>query len=155
MIDPGAVLIEEAAHLGHVEEPVRVSRAIGKQIPRHVREILAESALTLNPLSGIRGSSVKVIESLTAGRICISTTEGARGLLEANHRGLVTADTVAATMSPILRLLRNPAERHNLEQPCAATLARHYWPNCAEVQVRLYYRLLGAQPPAVAAGSGR
>ena len=110
-----------------------------------VEQQLAECAMTINPLTNIRGSAVKVIESLTAGRICISTTEGARGLLEANHRGLVTADTVAQTMNPLLRLLKNPVERHNLEQPYAANLARHYWPNCAEVQIRLYYRLLGAE----------
>ncbi|MEO6566094.1 MAG: glycosyltransferase, partial [Casimicrobiaceae bacterium] len=41
--------------------------------------LLAQCTLTINPLSGIRGSAVKIAESLVAGRVCVSTVEGARG----------------------------------------------------------------------------
>ena len=55
-----------------------------------VAALLSASALTLNPLTGIRGSSIKVIESLAAGRVCVSTGDGARGFIDAGFAGLVT-----------------------------------------------------------------
>ena len=48
-----------------------------------VPALLAQCALTINPLAGIRGSAVKLVEALAAGRVCVSTADGARGFREA------------------------------------------------------------------------
>jgi glycosyltransferase involved in cell wall biosynthesis len=107
-----------------------------------VRELLSQSALTLNPLSGIRGSSVKVIESLAAGRACVSTEEGARGFIDAGLRGLVTVRDVAAMAQPIIGLLEDREQRRRIETPDPARLARFLWQHCAAIQSDLYRSLL-------------
>jgi GT2 family glycosyltransferase/glycosyltransferase involved in cell wall biosynthesis len=107
-----------------------------------VRELLGESALTLNPLSGIRGSSVKVIESLAAGRACVSTEDGARGFLGAGLRGLITVPDVHAMIEPIISLLEDHERRRHIEAPDDTLLSRFRWQHCAGIQGDLYRHLL-------------
>ena len=108
----------------------------------NVHELLQQSALTLNPLSGIRGSSIKVIESLTAGRACVSTQEGARGFTNAGLCGLITVEDVAAMARPIIRLLQDAEQRRRIELPDVARLERFQWRHCATIQSKLYRNLL-------------
>ena len=110
-----------------------------------VVQLLQASALTINPLQGIRGSAIKVIESLTAGRVCVSTVEGARGFRDAAFSGLVTVDTIEQMVGPIISLLRNSAERHRREQPIASQLAPYQWQHCAAIQRSLYTELLASR----------
>ena len=107
-----------------------------------VREILSASALTLNPLSGIRGSSVKVVESLAAGRACVSTEDGARGFSDAGLRGLITVPDVRAMIGPIIDLLEDPERRRRIEAPDLSRLSRFRWQHCAGIQGDLYRNLL-------------
>ena len=107
-----------------------------------IRELLAESALTLNPLSGIRGSSIKVIESLAAGRACVSTEEGARGFLSAGLAGLITVPDVHAMIEPIISLLVDHQQRRSIESPDASLLSRFRWQSSAGIQGDLYRHLL-------------
>jgi glycosyltransferase involved in cell wall biosynthesis len=108
-----------------------------------VADLLAQCALTVNPLQGIRGSSIKLIESLTAGRACVSTAEGARGFRDAGLEGLVVADDVAAMAAPIIGLLQDAEERHRVETPDPLRLAQYQWDRCAAMQKALYARLTG------------
>jgi GT2 family glycosyltransferase len=107
-----------------------------------VATALAECSLTINPLVAIRGSSVKVIESLSAGRVCVSTEDGARGFLGDGLPGLVTVAAIHDMTDPIIRLLENPTERHRLEMPDTERLARYQWQRAAAEQARLYTELL-------------
>src|SRR5262249_3747466 len=109
-----------------------------------VSELLRESAVSINPLSEIRGSSVKVIESLAAGRACVSTKEGARGFLDAGFSGLITTTDVAAMAEPIIGLLNDAVLRHRIEIPDAARLEPFQWQHCAGIQAALYRSLLEA-----------
>ncbi|MEP6656406.1 MAG: glycosyltransferase [Betaproteobacteria bacterium] len=115
-----------------------------------VPSLLAASALTINPLRGIRGSAVKLVESLTAGRVCVSTEEGARGFGGADLSGLVTVRDVAAMAEPIIRLLSDATERHRRETPVTERLRGFQWESCAELQRRLYASLLRAPSPSSA-----
>jgi GT2 family glycosyltransferase/glycosyltransferase involved in cell wall biosynthesis len=110
-----------------------------------VGALLRDSAVTINPLSGIRGSSVKVIESLAAGRACVSTKEGARGFLDAGFSGLITTTDVAAMAEPIIDLLDDAELRHRIEMPDAARLEPFQWQHCAGIQAALYGSLLDAR----------
>jgi glycosyltransferase involved in cell wall biosynthesis len=107
-----------------------------------VPELLAASALTLNPLTGIRGSAVKIAESLAAGRVCVSTEDGARGFAETPPTALLVVPDVAAMAAPIVRLLTQPATRHAMETPDPEALARHSWQHGAGVLANLYRDLL-------------
>ena len=110
-----------------------------------VAALLDASALTVNPLTHIRGSSIKLIESLTAGRACVSTIDGARGFRAEGFGGLVLADNIMSMAEPIVRLLRDSSLRHRIETPDASRLARYQWANSAQQQRALYERLLGPE----------
>jgi glycosyltransferase involved in cell wall biosynthesis len=107
-----------------------------------VAAFLDASALTINPQADIRGSSIKVIESLTAGRACVSTVDGARGFRDAGLAGLVLAQDVASMADPIIALLRDSTWRHRIEAPDASRLVRYQWSHSAQLQRALYDSLL-------------
>lgn len=88
----------------------------------------ATASLCLNPLQGIRGSALKAIEALAAGRICVSTREGARGLLDAGFPGLRVVEEVAEMADEILSLLADSRRRHALERFDAVRLGDWSWP---------------------------
>jgi glycosyltransferase involved in cell wall biosynthesis len=112
-----------------------------------VPEILRRAVLTINPLTGIRGSAVKLIEALSAGRVCVSTVDGARGFVAAGFAGLVTAGDVAAMAEPIIALLADADRRHALEHSDRGRLAAFQWPRCAAIQRALYDQLLDRDHP--------
>ena len=102
----------------------------GVQVSGHrddVPALLAQCALTINPLAQIRGSAVKLVESLAAGRVCVTTTSGARGFAAGAPRGLVLVPDVAAMAEPIVDLLTHPERRHALEFPARGALDRYAW----------------------------
>jgi glycosyltransferase involved in cell wall biosynthesis len=103
---------------------------------------LAACSLSINPLRAIRGSPVKLIESLLAGRICVSTRDGARGFADAGLEGLVLADDIAAMADSIAALLDNPGERHRRERADDSRLDAFTWDAMADKQMALYERLL-------------
>jgi len=74
------------------------SRSLGHR--DDVPQLLSECALTINPLAGIRGSAVKLVESLAAGRACVSTSAGARGFLDDVPPGLVAVPDVPSMAAP-------------------------------------------------------
>lgn len=91
-----------------------------------VQHLLTQAALAINPLGGIRGSAVKLVETLAAGRICVSTADGARGFA-GGVPGLVVAPHVAAMAEPIVALLGDASRRHALERPDPACLDAFGW----------------------------
>jgi GT2 family glycosyltransferase len=107
-----------------------------------VPDLLRAATLTINPLTGIRGSAVKLIESLSAGRVCVSTEDGARGFGADRLAGLVAVADVASMAAPIVALLADVGHRHRLEMQDRGRLADHQWERCAERQRRLYEALL-------------
>jgi len=103
---------------------------------------LRDCTLSINPQRDIRGSSIKLIESLLAGRVCVSTTDGARGFGDAHLEGLVCASDIAAMATPIVTLLADEAERHRREQADHARLDAYTWDAVAQRQHSLYCDLL-------------
>ena len=89
--------------------------------------IYAAATLCLNPLTAIRGSALKAIEALAAGRMCVSTREGARGLTHLELPGLQLTDSVAAMAAAIGELLDDASQRHRRERFDAKRLAAFAW----------------------------
>ena len=106
--------------------------------------LLRASALSINPLVGIRGSAIKLVESLLAGRVCISTRDGARGFAAGSPSALRSVDDVPAIGPAAVELLTDSGLRHSLEAPAARELAEFTWERCAERQATVYARLLEA-----------
>lgn len=117
---------------------VRVANSVG-----NVSTWLERCALTINPLTGTRGSSVKLIESLAAGRLCVSTSEGARGFREATLSQLIVVDSVENMFEPILELIQDEPLRLELETIRPLELEPYSWTQSALAQERIYRRLLG------------
>ncbi|WP_157578781.1 glycosyltransferase [Rudaea cellulosilytica] len=104
---------------------------------------LAECTVSINPQYDIRGSSIKLIESLLARRVCVSTAAGARGFAREGLQGLVTADDVAGMAAPISALLADAGHRHYIENADDAKLDTHTWDAVAQQQFTLYQQLQG------------
>ena len=78
--------------------------------------LLEQCALTINPISGNRGSCLKVVESLAAGRVCVSTREGARGFLEFGFPSLLAYESIDDFTQPLRKLLGDAGYRRSLER---------------------------------------
>ncbi|MGE5617224.1 MAG: glycosyltransferase [Bacillota bacterium] len=146
---PGTRLVvlggDEAAQVANGET---IFRQEGVEVLAHredVPELLAAAALTVNPLRGIRGSAIKLIESLMAGRVCVTTREGARGFEDRALPGLVAVEDVSAMVEPIVSLLRDDEERHRREAPADEALAAFTWERCAAQQHALYASFLAGE----------
>lgn len=98
-------------------------------------------AVTINPLEWNRGACLKVIESLAAGRVCVSTDAGARGYRGAGFPGLIVVPEVEDMLAPLLHLLQDPGTRHRLERP-EPDLLRPYTHEAIGQQLLLTYRSL-------------
>ncbi len=105
------------------------------------RLLLDQCAITINPLYGVRGSCLKVAESIVAGRVCVSTTEGARGFLGREIPALVAVERVTDFEAPIRLLLSDAAWRRSLEKPSPAVLDVCSWENGARELRSLYSRM--------------
>ncbi len=105
-----------------------------------VQPYLQSCSVSINPDRSVRGSSLKVIESLAAGRVCVSTRDGARGLTSANLPSLVIVNEDDFA-NRIIRLLVEVDYRHRLEVPTEA-LHQYSWQRASEEQAGIYRSLL-------------
>lgn len=108
-----------------------------------VAPLLRSAAFTINPQPTLRGSSIKVLESLAHGRICLSTTAGARGHRSLGLPGLVCRESVDEFAGVAITLLGDAGMRHQLERPDAGALSRASWSACAGPLRALVRGLIG------------
>jgi GT2 family glycosyltransferase len=104
----------------------RPSIQVVESVPE-IRDLYEDCAMTINPQPELRGSSLKVIESVAAGRVCVSTTAGARGWLDHHFASLIAVDRVEDFVAPISRLLLDEQHRLALEAPHCVKLAGCTW----------------------------
>lgn len=143
---PGATLVilggsESGAHRN---DPLYRSAGV-QLIDRYVDPApwLDACTVTINPQRGIRGSAVKVAESLLAARCCVSTAEGARGFATLDAPGLHVVDGIAAMADATAGLLLDADARHARERP-APDLARALgWQGAADRLLDRYRELRG------------
>jgi GT2 family glycosyltransferase len=109
---------------------------------------LSAATLSVNPQLEIRGSALKLVESLLAGRCCVSTRAGARGFLDCGLSGLALSEDIASMADAVLALARDRALRHGSELPARAAIQRFTWDGAAENQLALYRELLAPQGTA-------
>jgi GT2 family glycosyltransferase len=102
------------------------------------RPFLERAAITINPLSGMRGSSIKLLESITAGRVVVSTRNGARGFQQEAFASLIVVEDVIDFYDPIERLLLDETYRIRLEKPVGELLAKHSWKRAADALLGVY-----------------
>ena len=106
---------------------------------------LENCALTINPVYGVGGSSVKLIESIASGRLCISTQQGARGFADLNLPALIQVTTVDNFLELLQLFLRDEAARLQLEKPAAWIHCQLSWAKSARIQGDFYNHQLSQQ----------
>ena len=84
----------------------------------------------------------KLVESLAAGRVCVTTIAGARGFATGAPPGLVIVPDVTAMVEPIIELLTHPERRHARERPASGALDHYAWEHSAARLKELYADLL-------------
>jgi GT2 family glycosyltransferase len=108
---------------------------------------LAGCSLSINPQVDIRGSSIKLIESLLAGRVCVSTGDGARGFADAGLGALVCSPDIGGMAARIAPLLRDAQQRHRLERADDDILDNFTWDAMAARQREVYRTLCPEDKP--------
>jgi glycosyltransferase involved in cell wall biosynthesis len=116
----------------------------GVRVVDHVHNVgpwYDRCSVTINPVSKIRGSSIKVLESIAAGRVCVSTASGARGFRDLPHVGLVVVPEIGDFVAVLRDLLRDVDRRHLLEKPTEEVRRVISWDRSALTQANLYRNL--------------
>ena len=103
-----------------------------------VSPFFESAAISINPQYQTRGSSLKLIESLALGRVCVSTREGARGVITEGFKGLIIVERIEDFFDPIRRLLSDEAHRLSLETPETKKLDRYTWRHAGALTRHLY-----------------
>jgi glycosyltransferase involved in cell wall biosynthesis len=103
---------------------------------------LRTCALTVNPLANVRGSSIKLAESLAAGRVCVTTAAGARGFRGLKANSLIIVPEVRDMFEPVRDLLLDEGRRLREEIPSESLLQQLSWRNSARMQAALYKGIL-------------
>ncbi|UCF38592.1 MAG: glycosyltransferase, partial [Acidobacteriota bacterium] len=109
------------------------------------RSWLERSAVTINPLYGIRGSSIKLLESLAAGRVCVSTLEGARGFSSLPLRSLLTVPSIEGFAAVLERLIKDEEHRISLERPPLEQLEQLTWAKSGQKLRETYASILAGR----------
>jgi GT2 family glycosyltransferase len=118
----------------------------GVQVHEWVEDItpwLDGCAVTINPQERIRGSSIKVADSLAAGRVCVSTRDGSRGFAEERYPGLIIVDRFEDFTASLERLLTDETRRISLEAAPDSLLRKLDWEVSARKLSALLQRLAG------------
>jgi len=120
----------------------------GVEIADHTDDVwpwLRGCALTINPLPEMRGSSLKLLESIAAGRVCVSTLEGARGFRDLRSAALVKVARIEDFVPVLGELLLDEERRIRVERPSESVLDALSWERAAGVQAGVW-RGCGADP---------
>jgi glycosyltransferase involved in cell wall biosynthesis len=128
----------EALHLAKSARAFRQRGVVLYDYYQDPRPFLEKAAVTINPLVGIRGSSIKLLESIAAGRVVVSTRDGARGFGTEPFPSLIVVEKVQDFLAPLERLLLDESYRLRLEPPDRELLAAHSWEAAGDCLLDVY-----------------
>ncbi len=130
--------------------PLEEFQQEGVTVVDYVEDIeswLSRCALTINPLLEIRGTCIKILDSLSAGRLCISTRQGSRGFAQYRLPQLIIVETIGDFEPLLSDLLTNVEKRRSLEQLKDEDRKKLTWQRSADIQSGLYRELLEEANP--------
>ena len=83
------------------------------------------------PLLAGSGLKIKLIEALSHGRACVSTSVGVQGVQELTDRAVLVADSPVEFAQAVVMLLQQPEKRHALETQARTYVEEHLTPEKA------------------------
>ncbi len=145
----------------HQEEPTATWVVVGKgpsadmlrwpeedrsiQVTGYVEDVrvhLNSASVVVAPIRSGGGMRIKILEALASGKPVVSTRLGAEGISAISGRDLLLADTAAAFVSEVVRLLRDPAERFRMGQNARQTASQYGWEDLIRGQEEVYRQLI-------------
>ncbi len=137
----GAGAVDLAAPLSCFRQPAVVLYDYVETVDPFYRDC----AVTINPVKAIRGSSIKLLESLAAGRVCVTTTAGARGYGGTDFPAMIRVGRIEAFVAPLIRLLTDHAYRREIERVPPERLAPLSWDAAADRLAAIYRQSLNGR----------
>ena len=119
---------------GAVCESLRAFAAPNVRLLGRVEEIGAEygaAEVCLIPLLAGSGLKIKLIEALSHGRACVSTSVGMQGVRDLTDRAVLVADMPADFAQAVVTLLQQPEKRNAMETQARAYVTEHLSPEKA------------------------
>lgn len=96
----------------HEEFPnVRLINSLGPW-----NEVYAATEVCLIPLVVGSGLKIKLVEALSHGRACVSTSVGIQGIQELTNKAILVADTAEEFAEAVITILNNPKKRKKMEE---------------------------------------
>lgn len=89
-------------------------------------EYISRANLVIAPIFTGAGVKIKVINTLSKGKVLMTTTKGIEGTSLENGKHLVVADTKDENIIKTLEIIRNPEKFQSLKQNCIAELTLNY-----------------------------
>lgn len=107
-----------------------------------VRPAYHRASVVVAPLLASAGTNIKIMEAMAMGKAIVSTPGGINGLELEDGREVLVAKDGPMMAEFIIRLLKDPAARKQMETAARACAERDYnWDSIAEAQQRLYSTL--------------
>ena len=91
-----------------------------------VRPYMKEAAVYIVPLRIGGGTRLKIFEAMSMGKAVVSTTIGAEGLPVTRGANAMLADEPVSFARDVVRLLRDPGRRAEIETAARALVVEHY-----------------------------
>jgi glycosyltransferase involved in cell wall biosynthesis len=108
-------------------------------------EHLREAAAVVVPLRIGGGTRLKIYEAMAMGKAVVSTTIGAEGL-DVNHgEDILLEDSPEAFARSLIRLLRDPDQRQQIETAAARQASKFDWPVVTRQFEEVLVRVAGQQ----------
>ncbi len=85
----------------------------------------------LIPLIAGSGLKIKLVEALSHGRACVSTSVGVQGVRELTNRAVLVADTPQSFTESVVSLLRHTGKRQAMEEEARKYVDEHLTPEKA------------------------
>jgi glycosyltransferase involved in cell wall biosynthesis len=140
LIQGAAPALHIIAGTGHERFPIPVKPGVEVEgFVSDVRPAYRRAALVVAPLVASAGTNVKILEAMSMGKAVVSTPAGVNGLDLIPGKDVCLATSAADMAEAILELLRDPAQRRELERHARQTALRDYdWNRIARLQRQLY-----------------
>ncbi|MCS7028745.1 MAG: glycosyltransferase [Bacteroidia bacterium] len=107
------------------------------------RDFMQSFEIMLVPLRSGGGMRIKIIEAMAMGKIVISTSVGAEGILVQNEQNILIANSPQEFVTQITRCFEDSGLKQKIAQNAYVTARQHYdWQNITKKMINFYQQII-------------